>query len=153
MSESETDSTTSALRENIEEKGANSYYFAHANTANGPQWDGKEEPRLLSKATEADSPPVAKRVEPLTEYGWADGKKVSIYVEFDNMECVEEDSAVAEVVGETLTFSFSVAGTVHRLVIGPLNGAVESTSVVLKKDMFVVKLKKEEEGEWSSLKK
>jgi hypothetical protein len=39
----------SALQENIEEKGKNSYYFAHKNTPTGPKWDGKQEPRLLSR--------------------------------------------------------------------------------------------------------
>mmetsp|Transcript_12316 Transcript_12316/g.23077 ORF Transcript_12316/g.23077 Transcript_12316/m.23077 type:complete len:213 (+) Transcript_12316:177-815(+) len=40
---------TSALRENINSKGKNAYYFAHANTPKGPTWDGKPEPRLLAK--------------------------------------------------------------------------------------------------------
>ncbi len=39
----------SALQDNIEIKGKNSYYFAHKNTPTGPKWDGKPEPRLLSK--------------------------------------------------------------------------------------------------------
>ena len=38
----------SALRDNIESKGKNAYYFAHAKKMNGPKWDGKPEPRLLS---------------------------------------------------------------------------------------------------------
>ena len=42
------ESSKSALQDNIEIKGKNSYYFAHKNAANGPQWDGKPEPRLLS---------------------------------------------------------------------------------------------------------
>jgi hypothetical protein len=25
-----------------------SYYYAHGHNANGPEWDGREEPRLLS---------------------------------------------------------------------------------------------------------
>jgi len=37
----------SALQDNIESKGKNSYYFAHAHKATGPKWDGKVEPRLL----------------------------------------------------------------------------------------------------------
>ena len=43
-----TTTTTSALRDNIARKGQNAYYFAHAHKANGPEWDGKEEPKLLS---------------------------------------------------------------------------------------------------------
>ena len=41
----------SALRDNIELKGKNAYYFAHAKTANGPKWDGKIEPKLLSTSS------------------------------------------------------------------------------------------------------
>lgn len=39
----------SALKDNIESKGKNAYYFAHAKTAKGPTWDKKAEPRLLAK--------------------------------------------------------------------------------------------------------
>lgn len=42
------ESRQSALAANIEEKGKNAYYFAHAHKANGPAWDGKAEPKLLS---------------------------------------------------------------------------------------------------------
>jgi HSP20 family molecular chaperone IbpA len=42
-------SEKSALKDNIESKGKNAYYFAHAKTAKGPQWDKKAEPRLLAK--------------------------------------------------------------------------------------------------------
>ena len=39
----------SALQDNIDCKGKNSYYFAHAHKATGPKWDGREQPRLLAK--------------------------------------------------------------------------------------------------------
>lgn len=42
-------SEKSALKDNIESKGKNAYYFAHAKTAKGPTWDKKAEPRLLAK--------------------------------------------------------------------------------------------------------
>lgn len=43
------DLNENALRDSIDKKGKNSYYFAHAHRANGPKWDGKPQPRLLSK--------------------------------------------------------------------------------------------------------
>jgi len=49
MSSTAADSNENALQDNIERKGKNSYYFAHAHRANGPTWDGKPQPRLLSK--------------------------------------------------------------------------------------------------------
>ena len=42
-------SNKSALQDNIERKGKNAYYFAHAHKATGPKWDGKIEPKLLSR--------------------------------------------------------------------------------------------------------
>jgi len=58
---SEEDTTTkssssplSALQDNIETKGKNSYYFAHAHKANGPKWDGHSEPRLLVKHSDSN---------------------------------------------------------------------------------------------------
>jgi len=143
----------SALRENIESKGSHSYYYGHANAATGPQWDGKEEPRLLSKGVEGDEP-APKPVKSLTDYSWADGKNVSIYVDFERMDDVEEGSAAVDVDADTLTFTFSEGGTVHKLVVGPLFGDAESSSVVVKKDMFVLKLKKADaDKDWATLKK
>lgn len=47
--ETKEDTPENALQENIDKKGKNSYYFAHANEAKGPEWDGKPQPRLISK--------------------------------------------------------------------------------------------------------
>ena len=41
--------SASALEDSIATKGNNSYYFAHKHKANGPKWDGKAEPKSLSK--------------------------------------------------------------------------------------------------------
>lgn len=51
----------SALDENIEKKGKNSYYYAHSLKANGPAWDGREEPRLLS-VTPLEGTPAEQKV-------------------------------------------------------------------------------------------
>mmetsp|Transcript_11813 Transcript_11813/g.24971 ORF Transcript_11813/g.24971 Transcript_11813/m.24971 type:complete len:227 (+) Transcript_11813:184-864(+) len=45
----ESSASASALEDNIATKGNNSYYFAHKHKANGPKWDGKAEPKSLSK--------------------------------------------------------------------------------------------------------
>lgn len=45
----------SALQDNIDRKGKNAYYFAHAHKATGPQWDGKMEPRLLARLPSSSS--------------------------------------------------------------------------------------------------
>ena len=35
------EASVSALRDNIETKGKNAYYYAHSHKADGPAWDGK----------------------------------------------------------------------------------------------------------------
>lgn len=44
-----TTTSASALEDSIATKGNNSYYFAHKHKANGPKWDGKVQPKSLSK--------------------------------------------------------------------------------------------------------
>lgn len=80
----------SALRDNIERKGTNAYYFAHANTAQGPEWDGKAEPRLLKRESSSGiggRPASASAFDHtksnITSYAFLDdgGPKLKIYVE------------------------------------------------------------------------
>lgn len=79
----------SALEENISRKGANSYYYAHGKKIDGPQWDGREEPRLLGTSP---APQVTRLTSTLDEFSWLDGAKhVKVYVEFDTSEVAEED--------------------------------------------------------------
>jgi hypothetical protein len=56
----------------------------------GPQWDGKEEPRLL----EVISAPVVRpqrKAEALTDYAWMDNDgEVKLYLEYPNAGEVDE---------------------------------------------------------------
>lgn len=80
----------SALDHNIKQKGNNAYYYAHSLKLDGPQWDGKEEPRLL-KVDPSPKVSVKQTVTPFQSYSWADGdeKKLKIYVEFENANSVD----------------------------------------------------------------
>jgi hypothetical protein len=84
--------TESALRENINRKGSNSYYYAHGNTAKGPAWDGKEQPRLLAVETErvVVTKPFALSFD---SFSWLDETKhVRVYIDFPEAgEIVEEN--------------------------------------------------------------
>lgn len=84
----------SALEENIESKGKNAYYFAHAHKANGPKWDGKAEPKLLSMETLSVNEKMLKQSHSsfnyhksnITSYAFADGKKsVKLYIEMEGV--------------------------------------------------------------------
>jgi hypothetical protein len=74
VEESATSSSTSALRENLERNGNNSYYYAHNKIIDGPAWDGLEEPRLLHSVDAGEKEAAATRIE---KYAWCDEKKVS----------------------------------------------------------------------------
>jgi hypothetical protein len=148
----------SALRDNIDTKGNNSYYFAHANTPNGPVWDGKEEPKLLSRQNskgESSAGPK-KPIKPISEYSWADGNKVSIYLEFESefLDSVEDGTIELESTSDSITFSFDVTDATHRLVISPLKEEIISATYLKKSDKFLIKLEKADaEKDWNSLKK
>lgn len=84
----------SALHENITRKGSNSYYYAHGNTAKGPAWDGREEPRLLSTSV---VPPVSSVTRAMMasfeSFSWLDDNKyVKVYIEYDGAnDILDED--------------------------------------------------------------
>lgn len=94
----------SALRDNIERKGKNAYYFAHAKTANGPKWDGKIEPKLLSTSSSNISSVSSASMSKLslmaksniTNYAFLDdGAKVKIYVNLPNVgNCDDENITI-----------------------------------------------------------
>jgi hypothetical protein len=98
----------SALQDNIERKGKNAYYFAHAHKSSGPKWDGKEQPKLLSKtkADFGDSQPHAGHLRRqhstfdytksnITTYAFIDEpNKVKIYIENlqgVGLQCSDDD--------------------------------------------------------------
>jgi len=87
----------SALRDNIERKGKNAYYFAHANTANGPKWDGKIEPKLLKTSSSVSSSASMSKLSlmaksNITNYAFLDdGTKVKIYVNLPGVGQCEDD--------------------------------------------------------------
>ena len=88
----------------------NSYYYAHGHNANGPEWDGKEEPRLLSSTPievkvwiellhgsislrfMIEQKNIKPHAKPIDSYGWMDGKKlVKVFVEFENASSIEDE--------------------------------------------------------------
>jgi hypothetical protein len=97
------DSKLSALRENIRRKGKNAYYFAHENTPQGPEWDGKPEPKRLEDTGDGRSS-VHIRLERkqssfdiyksnITKYAFADGdKSVKLYIDIEETLTPEDVS-------------------------------------------------------------
>jgi len=115
------ESELSALRHNIESKGKNSYYYAHGLKIDGPKWDGKEEPRLLSSVS-GDATPKARPSRTLTEYAWGDGKKiVTIYLDFENAENISDDIISVSTTPDTVSFALiDHNGSDYKLFIDSL---------------------------------
>lgn len=150
MDDSET-SQLSALRENINRKGTNSYYYGHATQRNGPQWDGKEEPRLLG-LDETPSAPVLF-AHAFASYSYGDEKKsVKLYIDFELATSVADEQISLTSTSDSLTFHLSnVNGKDYKLVLSPLYNEIVSATYKKKDDMFVLTVKKAEETSWSSL--
>lgn len=95
QSQSSTDDIKlSALRDNIAKKGKNAYYYAHGFKADGPDWDGNEQPRLLSTSGK-DSISLKSgqlSVNRISEYAWIDGKAhVKVYIEYSDLDTVKDE--------------------------------------------------------------
>jgi hypothetical protein len=93
---------SSALQENIARKGSNAYYFAHSHKATGPAWDGKIEPKLLSKDSSNTAVAAVHRSNSTFEYHKSnitsyafmdDGPKVKIYIDLMGVakNCDQDD--------------------------------------------------------------
>ena len=167
--ESEKDGNKSALQHNIESKGNNAYYFAHAFKANGPVWDGKPEPRLLSVQSESsvslDASSNTTDFDPrhrhhhtvsgvrssfdyskstITKYGFLDeGSKVRIYIDMIGIGESHTDEQVHLDYTES-SFSLRIVNNNNArddcLSFGKLYGLIEKATVKLKKDRIVITL-------------
>ncbi len=145
----------SALRDNIEKKGKNSYYYAHGPKIDGPVWDGKEEPRLLSRTVSEEGSPRTRTSRALTEYAWGDGKKiVTIYLDFQDAENIPDDIISLTTTSESVTFTLqNYNGVDYKLFIDNLTSEVSGATFKKKEGQFRIILKKLEESPWFSLKK
>ena len=146
----------SALRDNIDKKGTNSYYYAHSSTANGPEWDGKEEPRLLeSNTVTPSSSSSSMNCISIKEYSWGDGKKiVTVYVDFEGAGSVGEEKLGVETTADTVTFTITEHnGKNYKLYIDKLSAEVENATIKVKDEQFKILLKKKEESPWFNFRK
>eukprot|EP00566_Odontella_aurita_P016469 CAMPEP_0113528576 /NCGR_PEP_ID=MMETSP0015_2-20120614/1920_1 /TAXON_ID=2838 /ORGANISM="Odontella" /LENGTH=254 /DNA_ID=CAMNT_0000427121 /DNA_START=97 /DNA_END=861 /DNA_ORIENTATION=- /assembly_acc=CAM_ASM_000160 len=152
----------SALRDNIDRKGKNAYYYAHSSTATGPKWDGKPQPKLLGRQTSdvtagggAGSAASGQsesgfhyHKSNITTYSFSDeGSKVRLYVGLPGLlEKCPDDSCVEL---ESTSFSFCLVvknypeeGQERCLSFGGLWGEIEGATFRRKKDRIVLTLKK-----------
>jgi len=142
----------SALEDNIERKGKNAYYFAHAHKATGPKWDGKEEPRLLATNTEGvtlkpSSTAFDLTKSTITSYAFCDEEsKVKVYITYK--EELEDDSCVVLNFSET---SFHMQVKADCLCFQKLHGEINGAKVRVKGSRITLILLKKENHPWTQL--
>ena len=161
-------SSLSALQDNIERKGKNAYYFAHAKTANGPKWDGKIEPKLLSSSSvlsEEESVKTTAAFEyhksNITSYAFLDdGRKVKVYITLEGVgeKCNADEDVTLEFTEESFCLVVKNYEEQERcLSFGKLSGLISDAKFKLKPDKIMLTLTKklkegeEEPKEWHTL--
>ena len=139
-----------ALRENIETKGKNSYYYAHGTERSAPAWDGKEEPRLLN--VESVTPPKPKPLE-VPAYLWADGKRtVKVYIETEFLGApISEENIQLSHQPNSFSVLITANDKQYQLMVPDLSHEIEGVSFVVKPDKIVVSLQKTDETSWYKL--
>lgn len=148
----------SALQDNIERKGKNAYYFAHAHKSTGPQWDGKPQPKLLSKQESqhlTTKPAFDYSKSNISKYAFLDETKcVKLYIDMEGVgdKCTDED-----IVLEYTSTSMNLVVNNYKekeppcLCFGKLTASIDSATCKRKKDKLIVTLTKTKEGEWHTI--
>jgi CS domain len=156
----------SALQDNIESKGKNAYYFAHAHKANGPKWDGKVEPKLLSSSSmgSEDEPVKIPAFEyhksNITSYAFLDeGRKIKVYVTLEGVgeKCKDEDVSLDFTEQSFCLVVKNYEEQERCLSFGKLSGLISDAKFKLKTDKILLVLTKkvvegeDEPKEWHTL--
>ena len=141
---------SSALEDNIEQKGRNAYYYAHSHKADGPVWDKKPEPRLLKKVEPAGGSESAVAAYPITDYSYSDeDSKVKLYVSMEGAGELSDDSIDLQFT--RTSFSLTVLGyqgSNRKLSFPKLFADIENAVVKKKSNKLIVVVTKAEEKDW-----
>jgi len=150
----------SALQENIERKGKNAYYFAHAHKATGPKWDGKAEPRLLYRQESQQGHRASQNStfeyykSNITSYAFLDEpKKVKLYIDMESVgeKCVDEDISLDFTESSFCLVVRNYKPEPQTLSIAKLTSNITNASFKKKDNRILVSLIKEKEGEWHTI--
>lgn len=155
---------TSALQDNIQRKGNNAYYFAHANKPNGPEWDGKAEPRLLEKkvssldeGSRATTPCTFDFKSNITSYAFSDeGKTVKLYITLEGVgeKCPEENITLDHTENSfcLMVKDYKENGEHAYLSFLKLTAPISAAKFRTKPDRIIVTLTKTDpEKEWHTI--
>jgi hypothetical protein len=151
----------SALQDNLERKGKNAYYFAHAHKATGPVWDGKAEPKLLSRHLSTDGHKFSQNStfdyskSNITTYAFLDdGEKLKLYIDMENVgeKCTDEDVTL-DYTKRSLSFAIqNYKPDPQILSFGKLTADISAAIFRVKKDKVIITLTKvDAETEWHTI--
>ena len=140
----------SALADNIDRKGRNAYYYAHAHKADGPVWDMKPEPRLLKTEKVEGEKEAVVVARPITDYAWEDqDKKVKIYVMFEGVGELSDDAVKLDFAENSFSLTvMGYKGENHKLTFATLFANIENATAKKKPNKFILTLFKTEENSW-----
>lgn len=159
----ESQATTSALQDNLDRKGKNAYYFAHAHRADGPKWDGKPEPKLLKKESsdliQTSNSTFDYTKSNITTYAFLDdGPKVKLYLELKDVgeKCGDQD-VVLDYTATTLSFTLQQycndnSDQPRVLIFRKLTAPITDASFKIKAHRIILTLIKEDpDVEWHTI--
>ncbi len=148
----------SALQDNIDRKGKNAYYFAHAHKANGPKWDGKQQPKLLKRESSNLQPATRGAFDyhksNITRYAFCDQeKKVILYCDMEGVgeKCTEHDVSLdfTETSIQLVVRNYKEEDQI--LSFGKLTASIINAGFKIKANRIILTLTKAVEGTWHTI--
>jgi len=153
----------SALRENIENKGANAYYHAH-----GRKFEIPEDAKIISgpglvtggppEKLESDAQLLKEddRIINIKQYSWADcGAKVKVYIPMDDLADGDEQLVQSNFEATSFTIDISRAPLTRRFRIEKLKAEINAEECKVKvevaKKRITAVLSKKRETTWYDL--
>jgi hypothetical protein len=161
QAEENPETSTSALQDNIQRKGNNAYYFAHAHKATGPAWDGKAEPKLLGRTSSMESdhrsgtPSSFDFKSNITSYAFSDeGASVKLYLNLEGVgeKCVDDDITLEHTNNSFCFILNNYQEEPMCLSFLRLTAEISKASYKKKKDRIILTLTKVDgEKEWHTI--
>lgn len=153
-------SSKSALQANIEEKGNNAYYYAHAKKVTGEQ----PAPPPVHVVLETRVEQLSEPVDTIFNYQFLDeDKHAKVYIPLEGVGAAIENNSISldcQMTSLTVNIRDYKPGRVLRLLVRELHGEVEPDACSFKKlaNKVVVTLKKREKdggscSKWQKLTK
>ena len=148
----------SALQDNLDRKGKNAYYFAHAHKASGPQWDGKPQPKLLKTESSNLEPPKRGTFDyhnsNITKYAFCDEEtRVKLFCDMEGVgdKCTDDDISLdfTETSLQLVVRNYKEEDQI--LSFGKLTASIKNASFKVKTNRIILTLTKTREGTWHTI--